>query len=103
MNLSDDLTHPADPAPLLRAMRHRRRRLRLVARTGIPIAAITLAVIALWHRPIPQPAEVAIVPPPAPARASVAMTREELLDSLKDETFALIQWPDGREQLLIRR
>jgi hypothetical protein len=31
------------------------------------------------------------------------MTREELLDSLKDETFALIRWPDGREQLLIRR
>ncbi len=46
---------------------------------------------------------VAIAPLPAPPPASVAMTREEFLDSLKDETFAFIQWPDGREQLLIRR
>lgn len=102
MNLSDDLTLTADPAPLLHAMR-RRRRLRLVARAGVSIAAITIAVIALWHRPMPQRSEAAIAPPPAPARPTVSMTREELLDSLKDETFALIQWPDGREQLLIRR
>ncbi len=102
MNLSDDLTPTADPAPLLRAMRHRRR-IRVVARVSIPIAVITIAVAAFWHRPIPEAPEVAIAPPPAPAPPSVSMTREELLDSLKDETFALIQWPDGREQLLIRR
>ncbi len=46
---------------------------------------------------------VATAPLPTPPPASVAMTREEFLDSLKDETFAFIQWPDGREQLLIRR
>ena len=101
MNLSDDLTPAADPAPLLRAVR-RHRRARFISRACLSGAAILLAVLALWPRSAPPPREIAIAPAPVPAPKSVAMTRDELLESLKDETFALIQWPDGREQLLIR-
>lgn len=102
MNLSDDLIPAADPAPLLRAMR-RHRRVRFISRACISGAAVILAVLALWPRSTPPPSEIAITPAPTPAPKSVTMTREEFLDSLKDETFAFIQWPDGREQLLIRR
>ena len=102
MNLSDDLTPAADPAPLLRAVR-RHRRARSVTRACISGAAVVIAAIALWPRTTPRPPEVTAAPALTPAPKSVSMTREELIDSLKDETFALIQWPDGREQLLIRR
>jgi hypothetical protein len=113
MNLSDDLTPTTDPAPLLRAVR-RRRHLRLATRAGLSAAAIILAAIGLWPGPASQrpkaarttpagPPPLAAVPPAASALPPVTMTRDELIDSLKDETFALIRWPDGREQLLIRR
>ena len=102
MNLSDDLTPAADPAPLLRAMRQRRR-LRRATRAALSTAALFLAVIAFWPGEKPRPTAATHAPLAKPQRESVAMTREEFLDSLKDETFAFIQWPDGREQLLIRR
>ena len=98
MNLSDDLTPAADPAPLLRAVRCHRR-LRIAKRAFVSAACILLAALAFWPRPKP-PAAIIFAPEVKPK--PVAMTREELLDSLKDETFAFIQWPDGREQLLIR-
>ena len=102
MNLSDDLTPTANPAPLLRAVR-RRRRLRRFTRAALSTAALILAVIAFWPGEKPRPTAAAPAPLSEPPRESVTMTREEFLDSLKDETFAFIQWPDGREQLLIRR
>ena len=100
MNLSDDLTPIADPAPLLRAVR-RRRRFRTAIRAGLSSAAVLAVTIAFWPRQAPHQTPVAS--PAPPPSASAAMTRAEFLDSLKDETFAFIQWPDGREQLLIRR
>ena len=98
MNLSDDLTPHADPAPLLCAIRHHRR-LRRVTRACISGAAVIVAAVAIW----PREKITRRAPMPAPKPESITMTREEFLDSLKDETFAFIQWPDGREQLLIRR
>ena len=102
MNLSDDLTPAADPTPLLRAIR-RRRHVRLATRAAFSTTAVLLAVIVFWRGEKPGPTEAAPAPLSEPPRESVAMTREEFIESLKDETFALIQWPDGREQLLIRR
>ncbi len=102
MNLSDDLTPAADPAPLLRAVR-RRRRVRIAARAALSTAAVLCAVIAFWPRETPRETAATPAPLSPPKPESVTMTREEFLDSLKDETFAFIQWPDGREQLLIRR
>ena len=101
MNLSDDLTPATDPVPLLRAVRHRRR-LRRVTRAALSTAAVLLAVFAFSLREKTHPIAAASAPRAKPQRESVTITREEFLDALKDETFALIQWPDGREQLLIR-
>jgi type VI protein secretion system component VasK len=107
MNLSDDLIPAADPAPLLRMVR-RRRRVRLATRAGVVFAVFFFAGISLWRRPADRHSRVAVtdaVAQPLSARQSppVTMTRDELIDSLKDQTYALIRWPDGREQLLIRR
>jgi hypothetical protein len=114
MNLSDDLIPAADPAPLLRAMR-RRRHLRHAARAGLAVAAIVIAAAGLWTRPGARrpaiaratPAEsgppVVSASPPPSSPPPITMTRDELIDSLKDQTYALVRWPDGREQLLIRR
>ena len=109
MNLSDELIPAADPAPLLRMVR-RRRRLRLAIRVGVVFAVAFIAGIGLWRHPADRHSQVAITEPtgPAPSAAGVqsppvTMTRDELIDSLKDQTYALIRWPDGREQLLIRR
>ena len=102
MNISDDLTPAADPAPLLRAVR-RHRRVRLATRAALSTAALLIATIAFWPGEKPRTTAAAPAPLSPTKPESVTMTREEFLDSLKDETFALIQWPDGREQLLIRR
>ena len=104
MNLSDDLIPAADPAPLLRMVR-RRRRVRLAARVGFFIAVAFIAGIGVWLRPGDRHAAVASTAPAVAAvqSAPVTMTRDELIDSLKDQSYALIRWPDGREQLLIRR
>jgi hypothetical protein len=104
MNLSDDLIPAADPAPLLRMVR-RRRRVRLAARAGVFFAVAFIAGIGLWLWPGDRHAAVVITAPNVAAvqSAPVTMTRDELIDSLKDQSYALIRWPDGREQLLIRR
>lgn len=103
-NLSDDLTPSLDSAPLLRALR-RRRKTRSVVRGSIvcgPLAAA--AWLGFWHRPQnPDVAAAAHVAPPAHEETPVKfISKEELLDTLKDQTVALIRWPDGKEQLLIK-
>ena len=81
----------------------RRRHLRRITRAAFSTAVLLLAVIAFWPGEKPRPSAAVPAPLSTPKPESVAMTREEFLDALKDETFAFIQWPDGREQLLIRR
>jgi type VI protein secretion system component VasK len=109
MNLSDDLIPAADPTSLLRMVR-RRRHLRLATRVGVVFAVAFITGIGLWRHPADRRSQVAMTAPASPAPSStgvqsppVTMTRDELIDSLKDQTYALIRWPDGREQLLIRR
>lgn len=116
MNLSDDLTPATDPTPLFRAVR-RRRRWRIATRAGLSVVVLITLVAVFVLRPRPAARQSAIatatpaitapsvvsVSPPASVSPPITMTRDELIDSLKDQTYALIRWPDGREQLLIRR